>query len=83
MSNAKPPAGGPSPSGAASPSPIVADLGRRGRKAIKKLRKGQGPLLDDAQKVIEQLRADHTIVDGAQPVIVIVKERRCRSGMFL
>jgi len=95
MSNAKPPAGGSppsggsspaggsSPSGTASPSPIVADLGRRGRKAIKKLRKGQGPLLEDAQKVIEQLRADRAIVDGAQPVIVIVKERRCRSGMFL
>ena len=66
---------------AVGPSPIVADLGRRGRKAIKKLRKGEGPLLDDAQKVIEQLRADRTISGGAQPVIVIVKERR--RGMFL
>jgi hypothetical protein len=74
MSDAKPPAAGA--------SPIVADLGRRGRKAIKQLRKGRGPLLEDAQKVVEQLRADRAITDGAQPVIVIVKERRRRYGMF-
>ena len=40
MSDAKAPAAGT--------PPVVADLGRRGRKAIKKLRKGEGPLLQDA-----------------------------------
>jgi hypothetical protein len=74
MSDTKPPSTGP--------SPVVADLGQRRRKEIKQLRKGQGPLLDDAQKVVEQLQADHAIAAGAQPVIVIVKERRRRYGFL-
>jgi len=81
MSDAKPSAAASKPS-AVAPSPIVADLGRRGRKAIKQLRKGQGPLLEDAEKLVEQLRADRTLTGGAQPVIVIVKERRRPFGML-
>jgi hypothetical protein len=64
------------------PSPVVADLGRRSRKAIKKLRKGEGPLLEDAQKLVAQLQADRAIDGSAQPVIVIVKERRRRFGFL-
>jgi hypothetical protein len=75
MSDAKAPAVGP--------SPVVADLGRRSRKAIKALRKGEGPLLQDAENLLAQLRADKAVAGGAQPVIVIVKERRRRFGMFL
>jgi hypothetical protein len=68
---------------AAGPPPVVADLGRRGRKAIKKLRKGEGPLLQDAENLLAQLREDKTIAGSAQPVIVIVKERCRRLGMFM
>jgi len=75
MSDAKAPAAGP--------PPVVADLGRRGRKAIKQLCKGEGPLLQDAETLLAQLREDKAIAGGAQPVIVIVKERRRRFGMFL
>jgi hypothetical protein len=75
MSDAKAPAAGT--------PPVVADLGRRGRKAIKMLRKGEGPLLLDAESLLAQLREDKAITGGAQPVIVIVKERRRRFGMFL
>jgi hypothetical protein len=61
---------------------VVADLGRRGRKAIKKLRKGEGPLLEDAEKLVQQLQTDRAIKGRAQPVIVIVKERRRRFGFL-
>ena len=74
MSDAKGPAVGPS-------SPVVADLGSRRRKDIRKLRRGGGPLLEDAQKLVAQLQADHAIGEGSQPVIVVVKERR-RRAMF-
>jgi Family of unknown function (DUF6200) len=74
MSDVKAPAPGP--------SPVVADLGRRSRKVIKKLRKGGGPLLDDVENLMAQLRADKAVPEGAQPVIVVVKERQC-SRMFL
>jgi hypothetical protein len=76
MSDAKPPASGPAKPGAAGPGPVVADLGSRSRKSIKKLRRGRGPLLEDAQKLIQQLQAEAGVAAGAQPVIVIVKERR-------
>jgi hypothetical protein len=68
---------------AGGPSPVVADLGPRSRKQIKRLRKGEGPLLEDAQKLVAQLQTDRAITGGAQPVILIVKERRRRFGMFL
>ncbi|HET6898973.1 MAG TPA: hypothetical protein VFK70_11515 [Vicinamibacteria bacterium] len=74
MSDTKSSPAGPS-------SPVVADLGSRSRKAIKKLRKGEGPLLEDVEKLVAQLKADRAVAAGAQPVVVIVKERR-RSGMF-
>lgn len=74
MSDVKSSPAGPS-------SPVVADLGARSRKAIKKLRKGEGPLLEDVEKLVAQLKADRAVAQGAQPVVVIVKERR-RSGMF-
>ena len=63
------------------PSPVVADLGSRRRKDIRKLRQGEGPLLEDAQTLVAQLQADHAIGEGAQAVILVVKERR-RRGML-
>ena len=61
---------------------VVVDLGSRSRKAIKKLRQGDGRLLEDAHKLINQLKADHTVADSAQAVIVVVKEKRRRRGLF-
>ena len=72
MSDAKGPAVGPS-------SPVVADLGSRRRKDIRKLRRGEGPLLEDAEKLVAQLQADHAIAEDAQAVILVVKERRARG----
>ena len=60
-------------------SPVVADLGSRRRKDIRKLRRGEGPLLEDAQKLVAQLQADKAITEGAQAVILVVKERRRRA----
>jgi len=84
MSDTKTPAGAPQkPAAGGPPAPIVADLGPRSRKAVKKLRKGEGPLLEDAENLVRQLQADAAVGPGAQPVIVIVKERRRKFGMFL
>jgi len=58
------------------PSPIIIDLGRKRRKHVKALRKGKpGKLLDRVNEVIARLRAEGTIADSAQPVVVVVSER--------
>lgn len=82
MSEAKP-ASGAKGSGPGQSAAVVADLGSRSKKSIKKLRQGDGRLLEDVHKLVNQLKADHTVGDNAQAVIVVVKEKRRGSGMFL
>ena len=40
---------------------VVVDLGKKSRKKVKKLRKGKGPLLEDVDDAIAQLRSDGSI----------------------
>jgi len=58
-----------------APSPIVVDLGRQKAKAVKRLRKGEGKLLDDVNSTINELRVAGTIAATAQAVIVVVREK--------
>ena len=54
---------------------VVVDLGKKSRKKVKKLRKGKGPLLEDVDDAIAQLRSDGAIGEGAVPVIVVVRQK--------
>ena len=57
-------------------NPIIVDLGKKRRKHVKALRKGKpGPLLGRIQEAIRTLEADGAIAPGAQPVIVVVREK--------
>lgn len=61
-------------------APIIIDLGKHKRKRIKKLRKGKpGRLLDEVQDCIEELKASETIAETAQPVVIVVREKRKRN----
>ena len=64
------------------PSPIVLDLGKHKRKSVKRLRNGEGKLLDEAMDSIEELQRVGTIPQSAQPVILIVREKARPSKMF-
>ncbi|HUR34170.1 MAG TPA: hypothetical protein VM032_10275 [Vicinamibacterales bacterium] len=66
----------------AGEAPVVLDFGKHKRKAIKRLREGSGRLLDDVQTAIEDLRAAGAISATAQPVIIVVREKRRRSSML-
>ena len=57
------------------PSPIVVDLGRQKAKAVKRLRKGEGKLIDEVNNTINELRMAGTISATAQAVIVVVREK--------
>jgi hypothetical protein len=64
------------------PGPIILDLGRKKRKYVKKLRKGNGKLLDEVMDAVDELCRVGTVPKSAQPVIVIVREKRRPNRMF-
>jgi hypothetical protein len=54
---------------------IIVDLGRKSSKNVRRLRKGRGPLLDDVEDCVEELREANAISATVQPVVVIVERR--------
>lgn len=69
----------PSEIGKSADLPLIVDLGRKPRKQIKKLTEGGGKLLDEVDKVIQELRVAGKLSGATQPVVIVVKERR-RQG---
>ena len=63
-------------------APIVVDLGKKKRKLVRQLRKGRGALLSRVNGVMEELRTAGTLSGGSQPVIVVVREKKRRRGLF-
>jgi len=64
------------------PSPVIVDLGSKSKKAIRKLKKGRGKLMDDVEDAIEQVRSNLPEGDRQKqiiPVLVIYRRKR-RSG---
>ncbi len=52
----------------------VIDFGEHSRRAIKRLRRGEGRLMDKVEDAIQSLREEEIIGDSAQTVVVIVRE---------
>jgi hypothetical protein len=61
-------------------APVIIDLGKKSRKKIKRLRRGEGALMDDVNQAIQELRNANKISASAQPVVVVVREK-ARSFM--
>ena len=55
-------------------APLLLDLGKQKRKAVKQLRKGKGKLLADVLSTIEELKTLGTISHTVQPVIVELQQ---------
>jgi len=53
---------------------IVLDLGKKSRKQIKKLKRGEGRLAARVDETVAQLRADGELSDG-DVVVAVVKEK--------
>lgn len=63
--------------------PLIVDLGRRKKKDIKQLRNGTGKLIDEINECIRELVNAGSCSADAQPVVVIVREKRKTGGMLL
>jgi hypothetical protein len=59
--------------------PLILDLGKRKRKQVTELRRGEGQLMADVLETLDQLRTAGTLGLNAQPVIVVVREKAKRS----
>lgn len=62
--------------------PLVLDLGKRGKKAIRRLRQGRGPAMAEVMDVMDQVRAE--LGDDAEgkvllPVVVLYGRKRRRA----
>jgi hypothetical protein len=61
--------------------PIIIDLGKKKRKHVRKLRRGKGGrLLDKIHEILAHSIEAKAIPAGAQPVVVVVRERAQRRG---
>ena len=54
---------------------VVIDIGKRKRKQIRKLRKGDGPLVEQIDQTIAQLKSEGTLDANAQTVVVVVRQK--------
>jgi hypothetical protein len=63
------------PEGSKNRDTLVVDLGTKPAKQIKQLRKGKGKLMDKVNECINELKTSGAITGGAQPVVIIVKEK--------
>jgi hypothetical protein len=64
-----------SASASTGPAPIIIDIGKKSRKSIKQLRRGEGKLMNEVNDAIKELREASKITGNAQPIIVVVRQR--------
>jgi hypothetical protein len=60
----------------------VVDLGEHTRRAIKKLRRGEGRLMDKVEDAILSLREEGILGASSQAVVVVVREESRIESMF-
>lgn len=65
--------------------PIIVDLGKVGRKQIKKLKQGRGPLAMEVDEVIEALRrelGEETAGKEIVPVVLLYRRKRKKKKLW-
>jgi hypothetical protein len=63
-------------------APLVVELGRKKGKQIRRLRKGEGPLMDEVAQIVDQLRSEGRLAKGAVPVAMVVKQKASCQSLF-
>jgi hypothetical protein len=61
-------------------SPVIVDLGKQPRRRIKRLLRGEGKLMGDIRDCIAELRRGDKIASTAEPVIVVVRQKRAKGS---
>jgi hypothetical protein len=80
---ASPASAGSAPeTGSESPLPLIVDLGKHPRKEIKRLREGRGKLLPEISACLDELKGAGKLPAGTQPVVILVREKRRKTGLW-
>lgn len=66
----------------AEPRTVVVDLGKKKRKDVKKLRKGEGRLMERIGELVEQMKAEGQLTAGAETVVVVVERKKKNTMRF-
>ena len=63
-------------------APVIVDLGKTSKKAIRKLKKGQGKLMDEVDDAIEQVRSHLPEADKNKPIVpvLVIYQRKRKNG---
>jgi hypothetical protein len=62
----------------AEPGTVIIDLGKKKRSQVRKLRKGQGKLMEDVNELVADMQKDGTMQSKDQKVVVVVREKKRR-----
>ncbi len=66
---------------AAGRQPILIDLGKKKKKAVKRLRRGSGPLMRTLHDALEQLQSSGKLDSAGDGLVVaVVREKKKRRG---
>jgi len=57
-------------------APVVVDLGKKKNKDIKALKKGEGKLMEDVNRVMQEIRANSKDLAGKDLVPVVILYRK-------
>ncbi len=65
-------------------APVVIDLGKEKSKTLKALKNGEGPLMQDVARVLEEVRAKSSELADKElvPVVIIYRKKPKRRGML-
>jgi hypothetical protein len=62
-------------------APVVVDLGKEKSKTLRALKNGEGPLMADVARVVEEVRAKSSELAGKELVpVVIIYRKKLKKG---
>ena len=62
---------------------VIVDCGRFSKKRLKQARKGKGKGAERLQRFVAELRANGLIPEGAQPVALVLREKKASKMSLL
>ena len=73
----------PAAANGADQAMVIVDLGKRSKKQVKKLRRGEGRLMSRVSQTVDQLKAENEIDAKAEVVVFVVREKDPRTKGIL
>ncbi|NES68002.1 MAG: hypothetical protein F6K24_23535 [Okeania sp. SIO2D1] len=61
---------------------IILEMGAAKGKDVRDLQRGEGKIYRNIAKMLKQLKATGETPEDAQPIIVIVRKKREKKGLF-